>query len=238
MGFLYFCEFFDLFYFQDDMSRLHADSIIKYYGDLRVLSDVFIHCEQGEIVAIMGRNGCGKSTLMKIIFGSLTADNKFVRVGSKLIKNVSDSYGLISYLPQDHFLPGHISIKKIISLFCNGYDHDALLANPLVNPFLSQKSKLLSDGELRLIEILLILHSPSQYLLLDEPFNGLSPRFIDIVKELISQKKDKGIIMTDHDYRNVMDIADRIVLISNGSARQIKDLNELRLYGYLPFAEI
>lgn len=220
------------------MNKLHADSIVKHFGNLRVLSDVSIHCEPGEIVGIMGRNGCGKSTLMKIIFGSLSADNKFVRADLKHINNVADSAGRISYLPQDHFLPGHLKLKNIISLFCREQDRMVLLKNPMIQPFLNNKKvKYYSGGEKRLLEILLVLHSGAKYLLLDEPFNGLSPIYVEAIKSTIQNLKQKGIIITDHDYRNVLDVVDRIILISNGSTRQINDYDDLRLYGYLPYSE-
>jgi energy-coupling factor transporter ATP-binding protein EcfA2 len=63
------------------MSRLHVDSVIKSLNYKQVLTDVYLYCEKGEILGILGRNGSGKSTLLKIIFGSLYAERKFVKVG-------------------------------------------------------------------------------------------------------------------------------------------------------------
>ena len=112
-----------------------------------------------------------------------------------------------------------------------------LLKNPMIQPFLiNKKVKYFSGGEKRLLEILLVLHSGAKYLLLDEPFNGLSPIYVEAIKSTIQNLKQKGIIITDHDYRNVLDVVDRIILISNGSTRQIKDYDDLRLYGYLPYS--
>lgn len=103
----------------------------------------------------------------------------------------------------------------------------------LVKPFLAKKSRELSGGELRIFEILLIIHSSADYVLIDEPFNGVSPIHIEDIKKTIkSQTKTKGFIITDHSYRNILDISDRIVLIHDQTLRQINDESELRHLGY------
>lgn len=99
------------------MNKLHVDSVTKAYNKKVVLSDVFMSCKKGEIKGLIGRNGSGKSTLLKIIFGTEIPDFKFIKIGNKVIKNVSDGRNLINYLPQDNFLPNNISIKSLINLF-------------------------------------------------------------------------------------------------------------------------
>lgn len=105
--------------------------------------------------------------------------------------------------------------------------------HPLVKPFLAKKSRKLSGGELRVFEILLIIHSSADYVLIDEPFNGVSPIYIEDIKKAIkSQTKTKVFIITDHSYRNILDISDRIVLMHDQALRQINDESELRHLGY------
>ncbi|WP_291864443.1 ATP-binding cassette domain-containing protein [Maribacter sp.] len=98
------------------MKRLHVDSITKSFDNKVLLSDVFISCGIGEIKGLLGRNGCGKSTLLKIIFGVENADSRFVRVGKKVIQNISQGRSILNYLPQENFLPKNVKIKFLINL--------------------------------------------------------------------------------------------------------------------------
>lgn len=221
------------------MIGLHADSIRKQIGDQQILNDVFISCKPGEIVGLLGRNGSGKSSLLKIIFGSLAADNQFVSIDNQKINSLYDNRKLLQYLPQDGFLPNHIKITNIISCFCNPENSTLLTENSLVMPHLQKKSKQLSGGERRILEILLMVHSEARYLLLDEPFNGVSPLQVQTIKDLIQKhSEDKGFIITDHDYRNVLDISSRVILMDNGNTRVIKQFNDLIDFGYLPATAI
>ena len=215
------------------MSKLHADSIRKTINGRTLLNDIFISCERGEIVGLLGRNGSGKSTLLKIIFGAMAADNRFVTVDEKKTGNLYSTRNLIGYLPQQGYLPSHKKIKDLISCFCP--ENSAILQNPVIEPFLNSKVNQLSGGERRIIEVLLMLHSGSDILLFDEPFNGISPLNVETIKEMIKgAASQKAILITDHDYRNVIDIASRLVLIQHGNTRVINDPAELVHWGYLP----
>jgi len=215
------------------MDELHVDSVIKAFGTKQVLTDVYLSCKTGEIIGLLGRNGSGKSTLLKIIFGSLKTDTKFVKVNRKVINSLSDRKKLINYLPQDSFLPGHIKISTIISLFCDS-ENTALIKNKVfIKPLLNRKSKTLSSGEKRLVEILVIIFSDAKFVLIDEPFNGIAPIYKQEIKQMMrEQSKFKGFIITDHDYRNILDIATKTILMHDGGTREIKSQHELISLGY------
>lgn len=216
------------------MNKLHIDSVTKSYNHKVILSDVFISCEKGEIKGLIGRNGSGKSTLLKIVFGTEKPDSKFVRIGNKVIRNISDGRNLINYLPQDNFLPNNISIKSLINLFLQKEHRKIVLENEFVKPILNKKNQDLSGGERRIIEILLIIHSNAKFILLDEPFNGVSPIVRDyIIEYILKMKSSKGFIITDHDYENVINLADSIVFINNGYLKQLGDKKELVELGYI-----
>lgn len=217
-----------------NMSGLHVDSVIKTFGINQVLTDVFISCKVGEIIGLLGRNGSGKSTLLKIIFGSLSADTKFVKIGSRLTNGLFDNRKMISYLPQDSFLPKHVTIKQAIGLLCSNANYENIASNIHIRPLLNKKSKELSGGEKRLVEIYLIVYSDAKYILLDEPFNGIAPLLKEDIKKLIQeQSKHKGFIITDHDYRNILDVATRTILIHDGGTKEIRQKDELRRWGYI-----
>ncbi|NRA93920.1 MAG: ATP-binding cassette domain-containing protein [Psychroserpens sp.] len=216
------------------MITLQIDSLRKTFRNKTVLSDVFLSCKEGEIKGLIGRNGSGKSTLLKIAFGTESADSKFVRVGSKVIRNISDRKNLINYLPQDSFLPGDISIRSLINLFLKKESRAVVLDNPYVKPLLFRQNQQLSSGERRLIEILLIIHSEARFILLDEPFNGISPIMKEyIINYIKNERTSKGYIITDHDYENVINLADSLVFLNNGFLKQIKDKSELVALGYM-----
>ena len=99
---------------------------------------------------------------------------------------------------------------------------------------LNKQNQDLSGGEKRIVEILLIIHSNSEFILLDEPFNGVSPIVRDYIIEYIKKMKlNKGYIITDHDYENVINLADSILYLQNGYLKEINDKSELVELGYL-----
>ncbi len=217
------------------MSKLYVDSVMKHYGHRKILSDIYLECSQGDIIGLLGRNGSGKSTLLEIIFGSKNADSKFIKVGTQIIKNVYISSQLIKYLPQDSFLPNHLTVSKIISQFSDKQNAEIIKGNKFIEPILGKKCNELSGGEKRLLEIYLIVCSNAKYVLIDEPFNGIDPIYKEVIKALIKeQSKDKGFIITDHDYRNILDVSTRIALLHEGGIKNINQTEELCHWGYIP----
>ncbi len=212
---------------------LVAEGIIKSYGQWMVLSDVFLSCSPGGVVGLLGRNGSGKSTLLKIIFGSLAADNRHVVVDGCLMRHSWEVRG-IKYLPQDDFFPRGVKLATITELFCTRRGRDAIREIDIIRPLWKKTSNEMSAGERRLAEILLILYSDARYVMLDEPFNGVSPLHKDFIRRAIQeQSSGKGIIITDHDYRSILSVATKVVLLHDGGTKWIKQEDELVRWGYL-----
>ena len=213
---------------------LEIDSIQKTYGHKSVLSDVFLQCKTGEIIGILGRNGSGKSTLLQIVSGLISADFKRITI-NKIVKNTNAKICQdISYLSQDNFIPNHFSVKKAIHLSIEKNSLQAFLEDNLINSIIEKKINYLSGGEFRYLEIKLVLENNAKFVLLDEPYNGLSPIAIENINQLILQNKNnKGIIITDHNYKNVIEISTDIYLMKAGALSKIKDVNELIFHGYL-----
>jgi len=208
---------------------------MKYYGQRSILTDVYLKCEKGEVIGLLGRNGSGKSTLLEIIFGSKSANGKFIKVGDRVIKNLSDNHDLIKYLPQDSFLPNHLKISKVISVFSDHSNAEIIKNNNFIRPLLNKKCNQVSGGEKRILEIFLLIYSNAKYILIDEPFNGVAPIYKEMIKDLIKEEsKNKGFIITDHDYRNILDVATKVILLHDGGVKEITQKEELRYWGYLP----
>lgn len=213
---------------------LEIDSVQKKFDYKSILSDVYLKCETGEIIGLLGRNGSGKSTLLKIIFGILDADFKFVRIDGVIKNRTSDLFKDISYLSQDNFIPNSFSVKKAIELSIDSQKIKSFYDDEMIKSITDKKINHLSGGELRYLEIKLILLNPSKFVLLDEPYNGLSPIMIEKINQLIiANSLKKGIIITDHNYENVIKISNKLVLMKGGKTFIIKDKNELIYKGYL-----
>jgi ABC-type multidrug transport system ATPase subunit len=213
---------------------LEIDSVKKSFGEKIILSDVYLQCETNDIVGLLGRNGSGKSTFLKIIFGVTPADFKFVRVDGVMKTKTKELMNEISYLSQDNFIPNVFSIKKAIRLSIAKEKIDSFCNDEMIKGLTDKNISYLSGGELRYLEIKLVLENSSKFVLLDEPYNGLSPLMIEKVNQLIIMNSSKkGIIISDHNYRNVISISTRLVLIKDGKLNHLKDKNELIEKGYL-----
>jgi lipopolysaccharide export system ATP-binding protein len=216
-------------------SLLEVDSIRKAFGDKQVLTDIALKCQPGDIIGLLGRNGSGKSTLLKIIFGTLFTDYKFIRINHKILGHPFKTKNIISYLNQDNFLPKNITVKQVVEIYSDDLDQKEFLDDEVLSKVLDTKIRNLSGGESRYLEVRLLLTLDSHFVLLDEPFNGISPLHIEKVKNMILDKSvKKGIILTDHDYRNVLDVANKFYLLLDGGLKPIKTKQDLIDWGYVP----
>lgn len=216
-------------------NKFEADSIRKAFGDKQVLTDIYLSLQTGDIIGLLGRNGSGKSTLLKILFGTLYTDYKHISINGENFDQPFKKQGTITFLNQDNFLPKHLTIKKIIQLFDHQLDSSVFLNDQVLSKVYNSKIRNLSGGESRYFEIKLILNLDSQFVLLDEPFNGISPLHIDIIKDMIRKHStNKGIVLTDHDYRNVLDVANKYMILFDGGIKLLKSKEEFIYWGYLP----
>lgn len=210
---------------------LEIDSVECSFGVRRILSGVYLSVETGCVTALLGRNGSGKSCLMKILSGSLRADFRSMRIDGKWHERFTCEQ--VRYLPQHSFIPGRLTLHRVLRDFA--VQRDELLDRfPLFARLGDAKISTLSGGERRLLECCLILQSPAQFILLDEPFSQIAPLHVEILKTMILEEKQrKGILLTDHLYRHVTDIADRLYVLANGQSYLLSDERELIRFGYL-----
>ncbi|MES2275815.1 MAG: ATP-binding cassette domain-containing protein [Bacteroidota bacterium] len=212
---------------------LKVDSVQLEFGDRKILQDVYLDCKQGEIIGLLGRNGCGKSSLLKIIFGTLNPSYKYVSINDQFIHSGFQNCR-IAYLPQDNYLPQGMRVDQLAPMVVADIHWEQFSAQPAYLDHHKKQTDQLSGGELRQLEMLMILYSRAEFILLDEPFTHISPVQSDGFKLLLREiAKTKGIILTDHQYDNIMDVSDRLILIENGCTRHIKHADELVRYGYL-----
>ena len=210
---------------------LEIDSVTFSYGNRSILSGCYLSCQPGEIVGLLGRNGSGKSTLLKIIFGSLKADFMHLRINHIRVKSGFPKRN-IAYLPQESFLPPFYKVCVLIK------EISPKLVTDEIGDYLSKISETeyrnLSGGEQKFLECLWVLSQPGSYVLLDEPFSGISPLQIELLQQSIrTSAQTKGIILTDHLYQPLLE-SNRIVLLHNKAVYKVEDEEDLIRYNYLP----
>jgi lipopolysaccharide export system ATP-binding protein len=213
-------------------SVLRVDSVQLEFDLRKILQDVYLDCKQGEITGLLGRNGSGKSSLLKIIFGTLTPSYKYVSINNVFIQK-GYHQNRIAYLPQHNYLP-KLRIDVLAKTMVAKASWEKFAALPIYLEHRHKLSTELSGGELRQLEMLMIMHSPADFILMDEPFTHISPVQTDAFKDLLRETaKTKGIIITDHQYYNIIDVSDRLILLNNGNTKHITSPDELVTYGYL-----
>lgn len=215
------------------LSTLKVDSVQLEFDDRKILQDVWLHCTQGEIIGLLGRNGCGKSSLLRIIFGSLKPAYKYVSIDDKFITKGYHNQR-IAYLPQHSYLPDGIKICDLAKMLVDERLWDDFITYSIYNEHQDKKISELSGGQRRQLEMLMIVHNKADFILLDEPFTHISPVQADEFKVTIRKcAKIKGIVLTDHQYYNILDVSDKIILLHNGTTRHITNKEELITYNYI-----
>ena len=203
------------------------------FGEKNILYGVYLKAETGKVTGLLGSNGCGKTSLLKIFFGNLTANNQLIRVDGKGYLNKFYRTEMVRFLSQKNYLPPHIKFKSHFKLF--KIDRAEFVE---IFPKLALKENHriaeLSGGEKRLVETWLIIKSNAKLVLLDEPFTHLDPIYIDIIKqEIFREKQNKAFVVTDHLYREIQEIADDLYFLNKGCTKLITSPHQLEELGYV-----
>lgn len=225
---------------------LSVENVVSGYGETTVVNDVSINVAPGEIVVIIGPNGCGKSTLMKTIFG-------LVRPGSgKIALNGEDITGAkpfelvrkgMGFVPQTENVFASLSVMENLEM--GGYTIRAPDPEEIFEmfPVLAEKKKerasSLSGGERQMLAMARALMTRPKLLLLDEPSAGLAPKMAGVVMEKIKELRegDSSVLIIEQNAKSALHIADRGYImvmgkkVFEGKPHEILDHNEIgRLY--------
>jgi lipopolysaccharide export system ATP-binding protein len=215
------------------MLTLKIDSVQLEFGERKILQDVCLHCKQGEVIGLLGRNGSGKSSLLKIIFGTLAASYKHITIDDVVIHN-GYLKNRIAYLTQYNYLPRGIKISNLAKVLIDPHYWLPFSNLTIYSEHKNKQTEQLSGGELRQLEMLMILYSKADFILLDEPFTHVTPIQADYFKSIIQDiAQIKGVIITDHQYNDVLDISGRIILLKDGCTKPINNVDDLVTYHYL-----
>ncbi|MCY7319112.1 MAG: LPS export ABC transporter ATP-binding protein [Ramlibacter sp.] len=218
-------------------SRLEARNLQKSYGSRRVVKDVSLAVEKGEVVGLLGPNGAGKTTSFYMIVGLVRADAGEISIDGKSVEHMPihrrSRLGL-SYLPQEASIFRKLNVQENVRAVLElqrdeqgqPYGRDEierrltlLLQELRVDHLRDSPALALSGGERRRVEIARALATQPRFILLDEPFAGIDPIAVIEIQRIIGFLKSRGIgiLITDHNVRETLGICDHAYIISDGS---------------------
>lgn len=213
--------------------KVEIDNVELSFGNRRILYGIYLKVETGKVTGILGRNGCGKTSILHILFGSLNPKYKNIRINGTHQKKRLYGTGFIGYLPQHRLLPENLKLCHAFTLFDSKWKTFTAVF-PSFEIYKNAKVDALSSGELRMVETYLILSSGKKIILLDEPFSFIAPIYVEKIKDLIHlKKKESAIIITDHFYREILDVSDTIYFLKDGYSKRIRHKKDLEDEGYL-----
>ena len=212
------------------MLGIKAEKLIKVYRKRRVVDEVGVEINQGEVVGLLGPNGAGKTTTFYIIVGLINPDKGKVFFNGKEITKIpmyQRSRMGLGYLAQEPSIFKKLTVEENILLILEslGMEKDEqknrcyhLLKELEITHLSDYRGYMLSGGERRRVEIARTLASSPTFMLLDEPFTGVDPIAVYDIQEIISYLKEKGlgILVTDHNVRETLKITDRAYIMHNG----------------------
>ena len=209
---------------------LRAENLVKIYNERKVVDDLSIHIQMGEIVGLLGPNGAGKSTSFYMITGRILPDSGRVFVGDTELTAMSMYLRAregLGYLPQENSIFRRLTVYENLDLVLEetgmgAVEREAKIAKLLkeykIEHIKNTKGISLSGGEKRRVEIARCLALEPNFILLDEPFSGIDPIAVADIQDMIRDLKARGygVLLTDHNVRETLSITDRAYLIHDG----------------------
>lgn len=197
--------------------------VSKNFGKLQVLDNINLNFQKGECIALIGPNGCGKTTLIKSILGMVIPSSGTILFDNKTIHNQEDYRRNIGYMPQIGRYPENMTIGQVIDTIRQirssetASDEDLLTAFKLTDLF-DKKMHTLSGGTTQKVSATIAFLFNPDVLILDEPTAGLDPLASEILKEKIIREKEKGklILITSHLLSELDDLITQLIYMQDG----------------------
>ena len=213
-------------------SLLRLEHVQKNYGKTEALSGVNLDIQPGRIVGLLGPNGSGKTTIIKLINGLLQPTSGQVLINGE--KPSPKTKKAVSYLPDTTYLGDNMKIKEVFAMFKDFYsDFDEEKANHLLEDLnLDEKSRLknLSKGNKEKVQLILVMSRKADLYVLDEPIGGVDPAARDYILKTIIQNRSENssVLISTHLISDIEDILDDVIFIEDGEILLQEDANELR----------
>ena len=214
------------------MELLECINLCKSYGDKQVLKDVNLKVPRGKIIGLLGKNGTGKTTLIKLINDLLTSTSGEVLINGK--KPGVESKRIISYLPERTYIDREMKVKDAIEYFAEFYKNfDKQKAIKLLKDLdldISTKISKMSKGMQEKLQLILVMSREAELYILDEPLGGVDPATRDYILDTILSNFSEGasVIISTHLIADVERILDEVIFIDKGQIVLTSSSDELR----------
>ncbi len=213
-----------------------ASNVSKKFGKLKALDDVSVTCNKGECIALIGPNGCGKTTLIKCILGMVVSDSGFITFNGNNIKHDWKYREHIGYMPQIGRYPENMTIGQLIDMMKDIRGKKNMMPDEdLINQFglkeiVSKRMRTLSGGTRQKVSAALAFLFNPDVLILDEPTAGLDPVSSEILKEKIIAEKNKGklVLITSHVLSELDDLITQVIYMQEGKLCFHKSITSLQ----------
>lgn len=215
------------------MELLECINLEKSYKEKLVLKDINLTIPRGKIIGLLGKNGMGKTTLIKLINDLLTPSKGNVLVNGKEVG--VDSKKVISYLPEKTYLDKSMSVEMVLNYFNDFYENfDIEKARGLLKDLdLNPKDKIakMSKGMQEKVQLVLVMSRKADLYILDEPLGGVDPATRDYILDTILNNFDEkaSVIISTHLIADIERILDEVIFIDNGKIILTSDADELRV---------
>jgi len=213
---------------------IEIKNIYKKFGKLEVLNDVNLTFNKGECIALIGPNGCGKTTLIKSILGMVIPTKGNILFDGKSILNKYKYREQIGYMPQIGRYPDYMTVGQIIEMIKKIRNSNEVLDEDLIKAFELEKifdkqMRTLSGGTTQKVSAILAFLFNPDVLILDEPTAGLDPLASEILKEKIIKEREKGklILITSHLLSELDDMISQIIFMQDGKVHFHKTIADL-----------
>lgn len=214
---------------------IKAQGLKKSYGKKVVLDDVNFEIEEGSIVGLLGPNGCGKTTLIKILTGLIKDHTGMIKIANEEPGAYTKS--IVAFLPDKSYLPDWMKPTDAIKYFADFYsDFDKAKAERMVREFgldPAQRLKTMSKGQQEKLNLILVMCRQAKLYILDEPLGGLDPAARSAILDLIMSNyaQNATVLLSTHLINDVERIFDRVLMISGGKVIVNSHVNEIREKG-------
>ena len=214
------------------MELLECKHLNKQFDDKNVLKDINLKIPRGKIIGLLGKNGTGKTTLIKLINDLLTPTSGEILINGE--KPGINSKKIIAYLPERTYLEREMTIAQVIKYFAEFYDNfntnKAIKLLKDLDLSVEQKISKMSKGMQEKLQLILVMSREADLYILDEPLGGVDPATRDYILDTILSNFNEGasVIISTHLISDIERILDEVIFIDKGEIVLISSADELR----------
>ena len=217
---------------EEFMILLEANNLSKSFGSSKALQNVSLKLECGRIIGLLGPNGSGKTTFLKLINGLLTPSEGTITVGGEKPGVITKQH--ISYLPDTNYFPKWMKITDLFGFFRDFYaDFEQKKAEEMLQRLnIDKKMRLkhMSKGTLEKVQLILTMSRNASLYCLDEPIGGVNPATRDYILQTIinNYSENASVLISTHLIADVESVLDDVIFLQNGQIRLQSSVDDIR----------